>query len=126
MNEELEEATKKLRAACVDFTQGDKGDRRRNDRRVAFGKGDERDHRIIHRRGLSRTDKERRRTMTIDIHLHECLDAYRRVAAVDVAVVITHSPREGYDNDKLGELERDLGPYISKRLNAAIKKGGEA
>ncbi len=51
-------------------------------------------------------------------------NAAHGIAAIDAQAVVTFSPREGFDAEKIGELERDLGPYISKRLNDALKKGG--
>ena len=45
------------------------------------------------------------------------------IAAINAKAIVTFSPREGFDAEKIGELERDLGPYISKRLNDALKKG---
>ena len=62
--------------------------------------------------------------MNIYIELYDARDAHG-VFAVDAQAVITFSPREGFDAEKIGELERDLGPYITTRLNAALKKGGE-
>ena len=62
--------------------------------------------------------------MNIYIDLNYANDAHG-IAAIDAQAVVTFSPREGFDAEKIGELERDLGPYISKRLNDALKKGGE-
>ena len=42
--------------------------------------------------------------------------------AVEAKAVILHSPSEGFDSEKLGELEKDLGKLITERLNLAIKK----
>lgn len=61
--------------------------------------------------------------MNIYIDLNYANDAHG-VVAVDAQAVVTFSPREGFDAEKIGELERDLGPYITTRLNAALKKGG--
>lgn len=61
--------------------------------------------------------------MTIDIHLYCATDIYGTPAAVEAKATILHSPSEGFDNEKLGELEKDLGELITKRLNLAIKKG---
>ena len=36
-------------------------------------------------------------------------------------VVIEHSPSEGFDNEKLGKLEKDLAVYVTDRLRDAIK-----
>ena len=60
--------------------------------------------------------------MSIDIRLEYVNDAYG-VAGVIAQATIFHSPSEGFDNEKLGELEKDLGELITKRLNLAIKKG---
>lgn len=62
--------------------------------------------------------------MNIYIDLNYANDAHG-VVVVDAQAVVTFSPREGFDAEKIGELERDLGPYITTRLNAALKKGGE-
>lgn len=62
--------------------------------------------------------------MTIYIDLNYANDAHG-VCAIDAQAVVTFSPREGFDAEKIGELERDLGPFITQRLNAAVKKGGE-
>ena len=62
--------------------------------------------------------------MNIYTDLNYANDAHS-VVAVDAQAVVTVSPREGFDAEKIGELERDLGPYITTRLNAALKKGGE-
>ena len=61
--------------------------------------------------------------MNICIEIYDARDAHG-IVAVDAQAVVTFSPREGFDAEKIGELERDLGPYISKRLNDALKKGG--
>jgi hypothetical protein len=61
--------------------------------------------------------------MNIYIDLNYANDAHG-VVAVDAKAIVTFSPREGFGAEKIGELERDLGPYISKRLNDALKKGG--
>ena len=61
--------------------------------------------------------------MTIDLDFRYAT-ASGNLCAVDVEATIRFSPREGWDAEKIGELERDLGPYISKRLNDALKKGG--
>ncbi len=62
--------------------------------------------------------------MSIDLDVYNSVDAYGAVCCVDVRATISLSPREGFDVEKIGELERDLGPYISKRLNDALKRGG--
>jgi hypothetical protein len=61
--------------------------------------------------------------MNIIIDLYCANDAHG-VIAVNAQAVVTFSPREGFDAEKIGELERDLGPYISERLNDALKRGG--
>ena len=63
--------------------------------------------------------------MEIYIKQYECRDPYGRIAGVQVDTRITHSPSEGFDNEKLGELETDLADFLKKRINDAIKKGGE-
>lgn len=62
--------------------------------------------------------------MTIDIQLYCATSVYGTPEAVDAKATILHSPSEGFDNEKLGELEKDLGELITKRLNLAIKKVG--
>lgn len=62
--------------------------------------------------------------MNIYIDINYANDAHG-IAAIDAQAVVTFSPREGFDAEKISELERDLGPYISKRLNDALKRGGE-
>jgi hypothetical protein len=62
--------------------------------------------------------------MNIYIDLNYASDAHG-ICAIDAQSVVMFSPREGFDAEKIGELERDLGPYITTRLNAALKKGGE-
>lgn len=61
--------------------------------------------------------------MTIDIDIYHVLDARGCVSSVDVRSTILYSPREGFDPDKIENLERDIGLFIQGRLNAAIKKG---
>ena len=61
--------------------------------------------------------------MSIDILIHHVFDS-TGVAALHADATITHSPREGFDNEKLLELETDLSIFVTKRLNAAIKRGG--
>ena len=63
--------------------------------------------------------------MNIYIDLNYANDAHG-VVAVDAQAVVTFSPREGFDAEKIGELERDLGQLVTTRLNDALKKGGEA
>ena len=64
--------------------------------------------------------------MSIEIEIFHAIDATDYVIHVDAQATILHSPREGYDPAEIAALERDLGPYISKRLNDALKKGGAA
>lgn len=61
--------------------------------------------------------------MNIYIDLNYANDAHG-VVAVDAQAVVTFSPREGFDAEKIGELERDLGQFVTTRLNDALKKGG--
>jgi hypothetical protein len=61
--------------------------------------------------------------VNIYIDLNYASDAHG-VVAIDAQAVVTFSPREGFDAEKIGELERDLGPYVTTRLNAALKKRG--
>lgn len=60
--------------------------------------------------------------MSIDIQLYFVPGVYGTPVAVEAKAVILHSPSEGFDSEKLGELEKDLGMLITKRLNLAIKK----
>jgi len=62
--------------------------------------------------------------MSIDIYLHESRTSSGQMAAVCAEARILHSPREGFDNEKLGALERDLSVFLTDRINAAIKRGG--
>jgi hypothetical protein len=61
--------------------------------------------------------------MNIIIDLYCANDAHG-VVAVNAQAVVTFSPREGFDAEKIGELERDLGQFVTTRLNDALKKGG--
>ena len=63
--------------------------------------------------------------MYIEIRPDIVIDSHGRTIGVHVDVMITHTPREGFDNEKLGELERDMKNMLKFRLNDAIKKGGE-
>ena len=63
--------------------------------------------------------------MNIYIDLNYTNDAHG-VVAVDAQAVVTFSPREGFDAEKIGELERDRGQFVTTRLNDALKKGGAA
>ena len=64
--------------------------------------------------------------MEIYIQQYESRDPYGRLACVQVKTQITHSPSEGFDNEKLGQLETDLADFLTKRINDAIKRGGAA
>ena len=64
--------------------------------------------------------------MEIYIQQYESRDTYGRIACVQVETRITHSPSEGFDNEKLGQLETDLADFLTKRINDAIKRGGAA
>lgn len=61
--------------------------------------------------------------MNIYIDLNYASDAHG-TCAIDAQAVVTFSPREGFDAEKIGELERDLGQFVTTRLNDALKKGG--
>jgi hypothetical protein len=61
--------------------------------------------------------------MSIDIEIYYATNGAGR-AAVEAQSRILFSPREGFDADKIAALENDLGPYITARLNDALKKGG--
>ncbi len=61
--------------------------------------------------------------MNICIEIYDARDAHS-IVAVDAQAVIMFSPREGFDAEKIGELERDLGQFVTTRLNDALKKGG--
>ena len=61
--------------------------------------------------------------MTIDIALYYATPNGGRKCAVDAVATILSSPREGFDADKLAALEQDLGLFIGKRLNDALKNG---
>ena len=64
--------------------------------------------------------------MNIDVYQTEARDPYGRIVAVKCDAKITHSPSEGFDNEKLAELETDLAEFLTKRINGAIKRGGAA
>lgn len=64
--------------------------------------------------------------MEIYIQQYESRDPYGRIDCVQVKTQITHSPSEGFDNEKLGQLETDLADFLAKRINDAIKRGGAA
>ena len=64
--------------------------------------------------------------MSIDLDIYSSVDAYGAACSVEVQATVLYSPREGFDPDKIAALERDLGPYITTRLNDAVKKGGAA
>lgn len=63
--------------------------------------------------------------MYIEIRPDIVIDSHGRTVDVPEDVVIMHTPREGFDNEKLGKLERDLKVMLRARLNDALKKGGE-
>ena len=63
--------------------------------------------------------------MNIDIYVGQTTDCHGRVVGVRVATEIITSVREGYDNSKLAELERDLGKFVEGRLNDAIARRAE-
>lgn len=64
--------------------------------------------------------------MDIYIQQYASRDPYGRIVRVQVETRITHSPSEGFDNEKLGQLETDLADFLTKRINDAIKRGGAA
>ena len=64
--------------------------------------------------------------MCVEIRPNIVTDAYGRTIDVNVDVMIMHTPREGFDSEKLGRLVRDLKVMLRARLNDALKKGGEA
>lgn len=64
--------------------------------------------------------------MMIDIRLTTCCTRQGNIVSVDADVMITHSPREGFDNEKLGALEKELSALVGKRLTDAIKNRGGA
>ena len=64
--------------------------------------------------------------MNISVYVYQTSDHHGRTCAVDVRAVVEHSPREGFDNEKLGQLETDLADFLTKRINDAIKRGGAA
>ena len=64
--------------------------------------------------------------MTIEIEIFHAIYGTGGEISVDAQATVLYSPREGYDPDKIAALERDLGPFITQRLNAALKKGDAA
>lgn len=63
--------------------------------------------------------------MIISIYPQQTTDNNGKVVGVYIQASVEFSPREGYDVEKIAELERDLGQYIETRLLDALKKGVE-
>lgn len=63
--------------------------------------------------------------MNIGIYVDQATDRHGRVVGVRVTAEIITSVREGYDNSKLAELERDLGKFVEGRLIDAIARRAE-
>ena len=57
--------------------------------------------------------------MTISIEIYEAHGSHG-VSAADAKAHIEFSPSDGYDCEKLAALERDLGQFVTQRLNDAI------
>lgn len=57
-----------------------------------------------------------------EIHPYHDKDGFYPSYCYGTRVVIEHSPSEGFDNEKLGKLEKDLSVYVTDRLRDAIKK----
>jgi len=60
----------------------------------------------------------------VDPQTHEAIGAHGEVIyrLVEAKVRIEFSPSEGYDCDKLAKLEKDLGEFVTERLQDALKK----
>jgi len=65
--------------------------------------------------------------MSIDIEvIQACEINTGRCVAVKAIARVTSSPREGYDDAKLGAFEAELTKLCDERLNAALRKEDEA
>ena len=60
--------------------------------------------------------------MTISICPHVMCDARGAAACVDVEARVEFSPSEGFDFDKMADLERSLRQLLNDRLNDAIRR----
>lgn len=59
--------------------------------------------------------------MHIYIDIAQCTDPHTgRVLAAEARAEVSHSPREGYDNSVLAELETELGKLITEKINLAL------
>lgn len=58
--------------------------------------------------------------MHIYIDIAQCQDHTGRVFAAEARAEVSHSPREGYDNSVLAELEQELGTIITAKINCAL------
>lgn len=60
--------------------------------------------------------------MIISIYPHQYTDLYGRVTGVWVRAAVETRPCEGYDQDKIAVLERELGRFVERHLIAAIRR----
>lgn len=60
--------------------------------------------------------------MIISIYPHQSTDLYGRVTGVWVRAAVETRPCEGYDQDKIAVLERELGRFVERHLIAAIRR----
>lgn len=60
--------------------------------------------------------------MRIDVDLHEAHRLDGTILCVHPMVTIEHSPREGFDNEKLLALETKLTEIVTDGLNDAMGK----
>lgn len=63
--------------------------------------------------------------MRVNVQVWEDADSLGHVGNVQTVVSIEHSPREGYDNAVLKELEERLTCELNEGLNAALTTGWE-
>ena len=65
--------------------------------------------------------------MSVEVNVVQMHDTNTgRCLGVDARAYITFSPREGFDAAKLAAFEAELTELCKKRLNDALRKGGEA
>ena len=60
--------------------------------------------------------------MIISIYPYQSTDLYGRVTGVWVRAEVETRPCEGYDQDKIAVLERELGRFVERHFIAAIRR----
>jgi len=64
--------------------------------------------------------------VNVSVEVYEVRGLTGEVLGVSARAVIEHSPRDGYDNEKLRVLENRLTDILREGLNdALLKNGGE-